>query len=178
MFGKREQKLNENPKRYSNIAQLIIAKHGNLLCRVLIYLALNTDNETEEFTHSNQKIARNVNSHKNSVSRVIQELKEMDYINIIAIPDEFFERRIITWVNSYDWNDIRAWWKTNSLIPINNSVDTPLAKSVTTLNEDVENPKQDSSTINNTSLNTIPNTYFNKEKEEYKKINLQKMKNE
>ena len=166
--------LNDNPKKYSNIAQFITAKHGNLLCRVLIYLALNTDNETGEFTHSNQKIAKNIGSHKNSVSRVIQELKELGYINIIPIPDEFYERRIITWVGKKDWNDIRAWWKTNLLIPINNSVDTPLAKSVTTLNEDVENYIQDSLTINNTSLNTIPNTSFNKEKEKYKKINLEK----
>jgi DNA-binding MarR family transcriptional regulator len=168
--------LNENPKRYSNIAQFIIAKHGNLITRVLIYLALNTDNETEEFTDSNKKIAQNIKSHKNSVSRVIQELKEMGYIKIFPIPDDFYERRIITWVGKKDWNDIRAWWKTNSLIPINNSVDTPLTKSVTTLNEDVENPKQDSLTINNTSLNTIPNTSFNKDKEEYIKINLQKTK--
>jgi hypothetical protein len=168
--------LHDRAKNFSNNAQYIIANHGNVISRVLIYLSLNTDNETGEFIHSNSKIARNIKSDKDNVSKAIQKLKKLGFINIWYVYNGDLERRTISWTKNYNWNDIRESWKINlSMIDEINYESS--SNSSIPLDEKTQTPRPKDLSIN-TSINTLPNNSFDKEKEKYKKNNLEKIKNE
>jgi biotin operon repressor len=169
--------LNDRAKEFSNNAQYLIAALGDTLSRVLIYMALNTDNQTGEFIHSNQKIARNIKSHKDSVSKAIQKLKKLGFIAIWYDHNADFERRTITWSKNFTWGDIRDTYKANRSM-VDESVYEVSEDLSTTLDEKTQTLRPNDLGINNTSLNTLPNTSFNSEKEKYKKNNLEKVKNE
>ena len=158
--------MSSNSKKFSNNAQFLISKRGDLYSRVLIYMALNTDNDSEEFFHSNQRIAKNIGANKKYVSQIIQKLKKDREINVSLSYNGLEQERTITWVNNYEWKHIRDNWSINF-------GSTPKKQEGYGSNIDIGIPKKQEGSPkiyrgNNkdTYLDTLINTSFNKEKQE------------
>ena len=164
----------KNAKQFSNNAQYIIAKHGNILCRVLMFINLRMDKKTAEFYYSNEKIAQNIKSDKDNVSVAIQKLKKWQFINCSYDYNGVSRPRTITWAKNFKWNDIADIWKMN-LSTIDENIYESSTKSSLTIDKNTQTHSEKHLHINNSSNNFINNS-FNKEKEELKKINLEKTK--
>ena len=164
----------KNAKQFSNNAQYIIAKHGNVLCRVLMFINLSMGKKTSEFYYSNEKIAQNIKSNKDNVSVAIQKLKNWGFINCSYDYNGVSRPRTITWAKNFDWNDISDLWKINSSM-VDKNIYESSTKSSLTIDKNTKTHSEKHLHINN-SINNSINNDFNKDKEKYKKIDLEKTK--
>ena len=161
-------------KDLSNIAQFVAATEGDVLTRVIFYLALNTRNtdkegEPREFVKSNREIAKAVGSDKDTVSRKIQKLKKMKIIGVWYANMGFETQRTITWIGKKVWKDIRDYWKTNKSTVDENVYGVSTKKSTSNRQNGLGNNKD-------TYIDTSFDTEQKKSRKEIKSKHLNKLK--